>query len=346
MNYDDDTNIVEMLREKTEEADLKQYLKRRLGGYTKKSVQEYFNILRKQQQTSNETFSRNLQVLFEEKESIRKNNESLLASYNKLSGEYDSLSESFKGIKLDDSEFSAQDIISLKNNEVILEEQVKITNREKITLEKKINHLNRDKDDLILRLEQSTNETQAQKQMLRAERLESKKQRDKVADLSLLLEEEKAEIKYLNGVMSDGKISELAFKVNELTEQLTTQTNVMEKLNSEIVLKSETIEKLENEIDVLKLRISNLTKTVKSINIQNDKLMLSNETLTNNLEKEYKNSIAIIKDKSNITIDKLVIQRKLSDSESENSLLIYEIEKVKNSKDTESINSNLAELIE
>lgn len=339
-------NIIEMVREKTEEADLKQYLKSTIGGYTKKSVQEYLNMLRKHQQSSHETFSRNLQTLLEEKESIRKNNESLLAHYNKLSAEYDNLAESFKSIKLDDSNYSAQDIISFKSNIVKLEEEVKITNREKITLEKKIVQQNKDINDLILRIEQSTKEIDAQKQMLRSERLETKKQRDIIADLSSLLEEEKAEIKYLKGVMSEGKISILASKVNGLTEQLSAQTNVMEKLNSENVLKDETIDTLTNEIEVLKLRVSNLTKTVESLDIQNEKFTLSNQTLTNHLEEEYKNSIALINDKSNIIIDKLIVQRKLSDSESEVSLLMLEIEKIQNSKSIKDINSKSADVIE
>ena len=260
MNID----IDEMFRGKTQEADLKQYLKSTLGGYTKKSVQEYLNVLHHQQQLSQETFSRNLQVLFEEKESIRKNNESLLAQYNRISAEYDNLAESFKCIKIDNSEFSTQDIISLKANVAEFEEKVKITNREKDSLEKKIIQQDKDKDDLTLKLEQSMKETEAQRQMLKSEKLESKKLRDIIADLYSLLEDEKNEIRYLKNVMSEGNISQLSFKVNELTEQLSSQTDVIEKLNSENMLKSETIETLNNEIALLKLNIGNWQKPLQT----------------------------------------------------------------------------------
>ena len=50
-------NLVEMLREKTEEADLNSILKSTLGGYSRKSVQEYITILRQQQSDMKLSFS-------------------------------------------------------------------------------------------------------------------------------------------------------------------------------------------------------------------------------------------------------------------------------------------------
>ena len=43
----EEKNIVEMIRDKSEEADLNQLLKSSFGGYTKKSVQEYLSRVRK-----------------------------------------------------------------------------------------------------------------------------------------------------------------------------------------------------------------------------------------------------------------------------------------------------------
>lgn len=339
-------NIDEIFRDKSQEADSEQYLKKSLGGYTKKSVQEYLYVLNQRQKVTQETFTNNLQILFDEKERIKKDNESLLAKYNKISVEYDNLFESIKNIKLDESEFSAQDLILLKGNFVKFEEEVKTTNREKITLEKRIIHQENEKEDLKLKLEQSIKETEAHKQMLKSEKLEYKKQRDIVADLYSQLEVEKNEIRYLKSVMSEGNISQLSFKVNELTEQLSAQTNVISKLNSNNILKDETIETLTNEIHVLKLNINNLSKTVEGLNIQNEKLMLSNENLKNQLEKEYKNTIMLLNDKSNIIIDKFIAQRKLSDTESEFSLLKLEVEKNRNLGDIKNINNELSKIAE
>lgn len=339
-------NIDEIFRDKTQEAELEQYLKKSIGGYTKKSVQEYLYVLNQQQKVTQETFTNNLQVLFDEKERLKKDNESLLAKYNKISVEYDNLFESIKSIKLDDYEFSAQDVILLKGNVAKFEEEVNIIKREKNTLEKRIIQQENENEDLKLKLEQSIKEVEAHKQMLKLEKLESKKQRDIVADLYNQIEVEKNEIRYLKGIMNEGNISQLSFKVNELTEQLSSQTDVIIKLSSNNILKDETIEALTNEINVLKLNINNLSKTVEGLNIQNEKLMLSNENLKGLLEKEYKNSIMLINDKSNVVIDKLIAQRKLSDTESELSLLKLEVEKNKNVEETKSINNEISEIAE
>ena len=119
---ENDKNIVGILRDK-DEANLDGVLKTTFGGYTKQSVQEYLSIIHKQQQASKETFQKNLQILLEEKEDIRKNNETLQARFDKLSAEYDNMSNSLKSIVLDDSEYSAQNVLELKNKIVSLEEQ-------------------------------------------------------------------------------------------------------------------------------------------------------------------------------------------------------------------------------
>ena len=65
-----------------------------------------------------------------------KNNESLIARNNKLSAEYDNLSESLKSIKLED-QYSAKDILNLKSNVVSLEEEAKVLQGEKLSLGKR-----------------------------------------------------------------------------------------------------------------------------------------------------------------------------------------------------------------
>jgi chromosome segregation ATPase len=329
----DDINIIEMLREKTEDADLAHVLKGTVGGYTKKSVQEYLSILHKQQQTSKETFSRNLQTLFNEKESIRKNNETLLARLNKVEAEYDNLYESIKNLEIDDTEFTAQDFLNLKSNFVTLEEQLKKTTGDKNSLERKINQLNNEIDDLNKRLIQSNIETEAQKEMLKTERSESNKQRSMVADLSRLLEEEKNEVKYLKATITEGKLNKLNSKINKLTEQLSSQTEVIEKYYAENQLKEEYILTLNSEIDILKKRTNSLFNTIDELNARNDKLLLTNKNLSTKLEEEYKKSIELINEKSGITIDKLIAQSKLSDALSQISLLELKSEKHKRLSD-------------
>ena len=143
----DNKNIVEILRDK-DEVNIDGVLKSTFGGYTKQSVQEYLSIIHKQQQASKETFSKNLQSILAEKETIRKNNETLQARFDKLSAEYDNMSNSLKDIVLDDSEYSAQGVLELKNKIVSLEEQNKVTSRENYSLERKIEQLNNEINEL------------------------------------------------------------------------------------------------------------------------------------------------------------------------------------------------------
>lgn len=315
MKESDNKNIVDMIRDKTEEFDLNSILKSTFGGYTKQSVHEYLTLLRKQQQTSQETFSRNLQTLFEEKESIKKSNEALLARYNKLSAEYDNLAESLKNIKIEDSEYSAQTVVTLKNNIVSLEEKVKITERERSSQVREIERLNNEIKNLHLKLEHSMQETESQKAILLAEKSETKKQRDTVADLSRLLEEEKNEVKYLRSTMTDGKFADLNSKIGELSSQLAAMTEIIKKQNLENDLKEKTIETLNDEIALLKQKVSTMNSSLQASNKQNDKLLVANEALKFKLQEEYKKSIDLINENSNIAIEKLIAQKNLSISE-------------------------------
>lgn len=331
MIENDNINVVEMLREKTEEQDLDSVLTSTFGGYTKKSVQDYLLLVKKQQQQSQETFSKNLQTLFEEKESLRRNNETLVARLNKLSAEYDNMSESLKNIKIDDSEYTEQDVIPLKNRILSLEEQIKVTERENYSLERKKERLNNDINELTLKLEQSIKEAQAQKEMLKAEKNESKKQRDTVADISRMLEEEKNEVKYLKGIMTEGNFAELNLKISELSVQLSYQTEILEKLNADIKFKDSAIDSLNDEVALLKQKLSSTTKLLQDTNTQNDKLLVSNEALKYQLQEEYKKSIELINEKSNFAIDRLIAEKNLNEAEAKLSSLEMQLLKIKKS---------------
>ena len=327
-----DNSIVEMLREK-DEADLDGILKTTFGGYSKQSVLEYLSIIHKQQQKAKETFSKNLQTLFDEKEELRENNETLQARLNKLTSEYDNISSSLKNIMLDDSEYSAQNVLELKNKNLSLEEQIKVTNRENYSLERKTEHLNNEINELKSKLALSIQEYEAQKEMLKSERLELKRQRDIVADISNRLEEEKNEVKYLKGTMSDGKFAELNSKIGELSIQLSAQTEVNGKLNEEIILKDKTIDSLNDEVSLLKEKTNNLMQTLNEYSIQNDKLLIANEALDYQLQEEYKKTIAFINEKSHITIDRLIAQKNLNVAEAK--IAALEIQLLKSNRTVE-----------
>lgn len=339
----DEINVVEMLREKTEESNLNKYLKKTMGGYTKKSVIDYLNILRKQLQSSQETFSKNLEDLFIEKENLKKDNESLTIRYNKLYAEYEKLTESLKSINtdIDEKDASAEDFVILKSNIVRLEEESKKWDREKYALERKIEQQQTSIDELVKELELSKQETKTKCELLKAERVESNKQREIVADLSCLLEAEKDEVEFLKKKLTEENFAKLNHHISQLTEELKNSTEAIEKLNAESLLKDNTINTLKAEIEMLKENLNDLTKTNNDLNLQNSKLILVNENLTYKLEDEYKKSILLIKEKSGITIEKLLCESKLRDSESVISSLemkINKIEKINGIKEIKNTN--------
>ena len=325
----DDMNIVELLRVKTEEADMDSYLKTTFGGYTKQSVLDYLAILRKNQQVMSETFYKNQQTLYDEKEKLKKSNEGLQTRLSKIETEYKNLSETMMTFKLENKEFSIQDIVSLKNNIAALEEEVKRSKDHKLNLEKKIDLIEQSNMDLQYKLEQSGMETEAQKEMLIAEKMDSKKLRDMVSELSSNLEAERDEIKYWKALQTEGQVGELTTKINELTINLSVQTELIAKQNADRMMREQTIDVLTQEVSVLKNTIKTLTESTEDINIQNDKLIQANNMLNQQMEEEYKKSMALIQEKSDITIDKIIAMKKLSEAESKISMLEVQLNKGK-----------------
>lgn len=316
-----ESNIVEALRSKTEETDMNQYLKKTLGGYTKSSVLEYLGILRKQQQAMSDTFSRNQQILFEEKESLKKDNEALKLRLMQIEAENKNLSESMRCSELGGKEVSPSDIMALKNHAFALEEELNKSKINRSQLENEINQLRNIIKECSVKLEEAKQEKLGIKEMLKTGMLESKKLRHMVAQLSGKVEEKETEIKYLNSLIYEGKIEELTTRINELTTQLAAETDVIEKCNNEIALKAQNIETLTHDNETLTHNLAILAKTLEELSDQNEKLVHANRAISEELESEYKKSIALIKEKSNVTVDRLAAIKKLNESTSKLALL-------------------------
>jgi chromosome segregation ATPase len=323
----DESSMVETLRLKTEEVDMDQYLKTKLGGYTKQSVLEYLNILRKQQQTTADTFYRNLQTVYNEKESINKSNEALQYQLNKIELEYKNLTEAMSTIQLEDSNLTMQDVLAVKNKSAVLEEELKKSNAEKTSLTNEIKHLNNSVNDMMEKLEQSDCEMAAAREMISAEKQESKELRDKVVALTIVIEDKNDEIKYLKALQTEGQVAELTSHINDLTNQLMTQTEVMATLNSEGCMKQKAIETLTAETELQKQMLYDLNKTVEELQYQNEKLLLANVTFTEQLQEGTTKTIHLIQEKSDVTIKKITANRKLDEANAKIAMLEMQIQK-------------------
>lgn len=336
----DDINIVEMLRVKTEEADMNSYLKSTFGGYTKKSVLDYLAILRKQQQTMAENFNSNFQTHLEEKECIKRSYAALQIKLNKIESEYKNLSEAMLASQSDNPKHSVQDIPELKKAIAALEEELKRSKMEYKLSEGKLQQLENTNQNLVIKLEQVNKEADAQKEMLAIEKSESKKQRDLISKLSGLLEGERDEVKYWKSLQYDGQVAELTEQINKLADQLAVQTEVIARQNSDNLMKEETIETLSALVDTLKNKISSMSESLACTNLQNDKLVHANKALRERLEEENKKSITLIQEKSDANIEKFAALKRLS--EANGKLSMMDMERNKNTK-LEEINHNKME---
>lgn len=334
---DDEISIVETLRLKTEESDIKQYLKSTVGGYTKNSVLEYLNVLRKQQQSMTDTFSRNQQLLFEEKEKLRKTNENLKTRLRQAQAEYQELSQTLKIHELEDGELSASDIFALKSKVSAVEDELNKSMLEKARLEKQIEYHKSTEDDITQKLAQSEQEKLSIKEILKGETSRAKELNAIISKLSGEIEARDEEIKFLNSLLSEGKIAKLTQKVSELTQQLSSQAEVLEIYNNESSLKTQTIESLNTEKDKLSALNAELTQKLESITEQNEKQCAANKAFTELLENEYKKSLTLIKEKSAAAFDKLSAESKLSEAVAKITMLELQLKKQTVAEETEAL---------
>jgi chromosome segregation ATPase len=337
LNLDDSMNIIEMLRVKTEEIDLNQYLKKGLGGYTKRSILEYLGKLRKQQQITAETFSRNLQVLRDEKEALKKANELLRSRLGAVENNYAQLSDSIRFFEYEDKDFSVEDVIGLKSKVSMLEDEAKKHLREMEKLNVQLDRQNVANLDLNTKLKQANQEIEAQKQLVIAEKLETKKQRDTVTDIYSQLEAQLNQNDYLNKLLLSGEQVQLKAKVADLMEQLTVLTNVNAKLVSDCDIKAQAIATFKNQLESVNLRANTMSLNLEGMKAENDKLFAANQALTDLLEEEYKKAIILVRERSNIMIEKISAINELNQATTKISIMEQLLDQDKKSDELSNI---------
>jgi chromosome segregation ATPase len=129
-----------------------------------------------------------MQLLFDEKEALKKNNEKLLAHLNNAESKYENLSESIHLFEFENKDFTLEDVLALKSNISVLEGEIKKYQHDINSLGNRIEQLEDANQELNRKLEVSNQETENYRQMVIAEKLETKKPRDIVLDTYSQLE--------------------------------------------------------------------------------------------------------------------------------------------------------------
>lgn len=122
---------------------------------------------------------------------------------------------------------------------------------------------------------------------------------------------------------------DLMMKVNELTEQLALQTDLVASENTERTIREETIRSLSAQIEALKADSATFKATIENLSLQNEKLLLANSTMCARMEDECRRTTALINEKSDVSIDKLSAMRKLSEAETKIAMLEMELSRYK-----------------
>jgi len=320
-------NIVETLRAKFEESDVKQYLKSSLGGYTRSSVMDYLNLLKKQQQAMAETFVHNQQALFDEKEALKKANDALKARLNQLETENRSLSERLLADAPEGESLSEADIAALRRRISALETALAQGTAEQGRLENALRLQQALVDEAGATLARAEEEKQALRERVRAEQQKVKERDTALLRLNGSLAEKDDEIKFLSAAQAEGRVAELSAKVRELTEELCAQRGVLSGLNGENELKARSLEALSEENAHLKQRGAALEQELLTLRARGDKYQAASQALTEQLEAEFRRGLALIQERSAVRLEKLAAERKLDEARAK--LLLLELQNEK-----------------
>lgn len=154
-------NLVKMLREKTEEADLDTILKTTFGGYSRKSVRDYISMMRQQQYDMQQSFSEELQLSQAERDRLTRElaeaNERAVAAEEALENAKP-LMEKAAGLEKDMDEA----IERIQADAARLEQLRQELEQQKAELQ----HIQSERDALRAQLEQGEAEASALKQEL------------------------------------------------------------------------------------------------------------------------------------------------------------------------------------
>jgi len=304
-------NVVDILRDKTDEADLDQILKTQMGGYTKKSVQDYLSRIKRQQQQTAEAFNRDMQAMLDEKEQLKAENTQLKNRPTKVVTDYKMLSDHVASVKAGETNVTMDDVFQLRGHVRVLEKDkqdalAKIKQTER-TVEQK-QHIIGEKNRLIDQLKQ---ESIMYQEMLSGERSDKEKLQKTVTEQSTEIDQLQGEIHFLKSIVSDGNVAQLNNRIDELTGDV-------EKLNGELAVRIQEHQNFIKQIDTLTQQEKTnhttneeLRASLDTVHGQNEKLEAENALLHREMERCMKENLEMIRTQSDLRVQIAILTRKL-----------------------------------
>lgn len=306
-NLETDENMVN-IEETFEDENIDKLLKSSVGGFTKKSVIEYIEALKRQYCNAGSNLNENLQALAEE-------NEKLKEKLNKLENDNKVLADKVVLGAVETYDSKTGDIASYKAMIKALQQDVKELENKLFKSTVENNSLVERSDEKEKELLQKEHELQLLQEIIAAEKKETESKEEESSDLSSTVSKLNEELLYYKEIVSTGKVSELNTRIDELTAMVEAQNSIVEKRSQEIQTKDITLETLTAQNEVLNKTVTTLTQNIDSIMVQNEKLSALNKVITQKLEEAQKDTVEEIAEKTDIYIEKLILARKLDEAQ-------------------------------
>ena len=305
-------DIVEMIREKTEEENLDQILKSNMGGYTKKSVREYLAQVKRQQQTMAENFRKDLQSMLEEKEALQQDLEAARNRLEKKESDYRILNDTVTALRGSNSGASAaEELLQLKSEYALLEKDMDEALVRIQSDEQKLNHRDTELAQRTRELEQKDQQVQLLQEQLMAARNESVELNRTVSAQSASITRLQDEVAYLKGIVSDGNVSKLNGQIDSLMENVRTQQELIEAKEQELSSSKCRAELLNDQNEEHRRMIAQMQMTLEAQQLRCEKLEASAEMLSEQLQEALHLRMELLRAQSALRVEKAVLARKL-----------------------------------
>ncbi len=239
-------NVLDRIREKTQEVDLDSILTTSFGGYTKKSVLEYNNIMRQKQQEMSKAFNEEIQKILDEKEKLQRENDSLRNKVAQAESDYQMIRRQLVSVTREDrsavraeaDEGEEEDLLAtlrkVQQENVLLEKDMDEAIERIKDDEQKIAHYEEELAAEKKKVQQMRRELGTYQNLLRDERSDGDEKGKVIYAQNAEIDRLNGEIKYLKDAMSDGNVADLNEQIDGLMDHV-------ELLNKELGMKEEKI---------------------------------------------------------------------------------------------------------
>jgi chromosome segregation ATPase len=299
------------IRSRIEENAIQDCLKSSMGGYTKKSVQEYAAKLRSQQQLMSDNFNQELHRMLDEKDGLSKENARLNEQLDRLASEHRELTKELTSYQVEGSEITMQDVLKLKSGMEALENDKTALRSEIRQKELAIGQLQATVKEQADAAERAKREIRTCQEALEAEKEDAAGLRKKISGQNAKIEEQAAQLRYLNGIVSEGNVAELNAAISSLSSSAALQEQLIQKKDEQLAAAKAQNQALAEQLRQLRKSSEQLSQSLEAMKLQNEKLSASNQALHEKTSQVLEQSVALLGEKAQLNVEKLLAERKL-----------------------------------